>query len=355
VAKGKTLQSYTKLFKELEAKGPRPVYFLYGPEEHTKREYLRAVVAAVLPEDKRAFNLDILHGDEFDKEAFNNRMSAFPLFAERRVVVIKKFEALATADKDFVLKRLEAGALPDGTVLVVEAGDLADGKLTVRTKKVIDFAKQNGVAVEFALLRREESEEWVRQKLAQAGVAVDPEAARLLVESVGEQLIDLANEVEKLAAYVGNGGRVTTDTVASVVGRYRTEEPWAFTESLGRKDTADLLRRMNKLLEGGVEPVVILGTLLRNVIQMLQVKLLVDEGTARGPRDVGAHLGRQPWLAGRLLEQAARFRQEELELYLENLRWADIRLKSTATSPRTIVETAVVASSQGKRLALSNI
>jgi DNA polymerase III delta subunit len=98
----------------------RPLYFLHGPEEFMKREFLRELMAAVLPEGDRTFNLDILYGDEFDPQAFDDRVQAFPLFAARRLVVLRNFDAISPSQRERVVERI--ASLPEGLVLVIESG-----------------------------------------------------------------------------------------------------------------------------------------------------------------------------------------------------------------------------------------
>ena len=98
---GRTLQRYKKLFDDLKKKGPLRAYFLYGPEEHIKKEFVAELIKTALAEENRTFNLDILHGDEFERDVFHDRISSFPLFTDRRMVIIKKFEALTTPNKPF--------------------------------------------------------------------------------------------------------------------------------------------------------------------------------------------------------------------------------------------------------------
>jgi len=94
---GRTLQRYKKLFDQLkDDKTRHRVYLLYGPEEFLKKEFVGELIKTKLSDKNRAFNLDMLHGDDFDRDLFNDRLSSFPLFAEQRMVILKKFEALAT-------------------------------------------------------------------------------------------------------------------------------------------------------------------------------------------------------------------------------------------------------------------
>ncbi|MEJ2720624.1 MAG: DNA polymerase III subunit delta, partial [bacterium] len=319
---GRTLQRYKKLFDGIKSGKPRGFYFLYGPEEFLKKEFISELIDAYLPSENRAFNLDIFHGDDFDRDGFDDRISSFPLFTSRRVVVVKRFDALTTPNKDFVIER--AQGLPDSVVLVVETP--ADKLDSARLKNIKKRADDKGLSFHFQHLSEDETIERVKARLQREGFTIDPEALDLLVESVGTHLIDLANEIDKIILSSDQGDRITRDTVAAVVGRYRTENLFALLDRLGKADEADVVHRLNRVIDGGDEPVFVLAMVIRRVIQLLHVCMLREEHGGRAGRPGGM----SSYQAALLVEQAKYFQRDELEIYLRNLRWADMKIKTSA-------------------------
>jgi DNA polymerase-3 subunit delta len=342
---GRTLQRYKKLFDSLKSGKPHRFYFLYGPEEFLKKEFISELIEARLSDQNRAFNLDIFHGDEFDRDSFDDRISSFPLFTEERMLVLKKFEALSTPHKDFVIDR--AVGLPDSVVLVTETA--VDRLDTARLKKLKKHADDTGLAFRFEHLSHDETVERVKARLHREGFAIEPDAMDLLVDSVGTHLIDLANELDKIVLSTDEGARVTRDTVAAVVGKYRTENLFAFLDHLGKRDQSDVIARLHRVIDGGEEPVFVLAMLIRRILQLLHVQLLMHE-SGRGGLQRG-RLGVSSYQATILLDQAKRFRLDELEIFLGNLRWADVKIKTSAARPQSLLETALVASETRKKLA----
>jgi hypothetical protein len=53
------------------------------------------------------------------------------------------------------------------------------------------------------------------------------------------------------------------------------------------------------------------------------------------------------------MDQAKRVNRDSLEVYLGNLRWADLKLKSSSIDAGHVLDTALIASSQRKSLAPS--
>lgn len=348
---GRRLDSYRKLFDDLRRGRLHRLYFLHGPEEHMKREFVRELVQAALPEGDRTFNLDILHGDEFDAQAFDDRLQAFPLFASRRVVVLRNFDALSPAQRDRVVERVVD--LPDGITVVVESGQ--EKLETAAHKRMAETAARHGAAHAFAALDESETMERVLGRFRREGCDIDPDALDLLVESVGTALIELVNEVDKIVLAAGDSRHITRDVVASVVGKYRTESLFSLLDGLGAAAPATTLPRLASLIDAGEEPVFIVSMLLRRVVSLMEVQcMLAERGRAvasdKALADAIAATA-SPFYAGRLREQASRVPPTALVFLLSNLRWADLRLKTTTLDPRCVIEEALLASDAGKTLA----
>lgn len=344
---GRALQRYKKLFDEVKRGRPKRIYFLYGPEEFLRKEFIAELVKAALGEKNRAFNLDIFHGDDFDRDAFSDRVSSFPLFTDRRMVILKKFEALSVANQDAVLERL--GNLSESVVVVIEA---SGAKLeTARLKRLGEIADSEGLSFCFQPLSDDEAVDRARARIEREGFRIEPDALSLLVDSVGTRLIDLANEVEKIVLSSDPGATVTRENVAAVVGKYRTENLFAFIDRLGRDDAAATVSRLNRIIDGGEEPVFVLSMLIRRVTQLLHVRLLADEGesSARAVSDKLAGLV-SPFQISILVDQARRFDTRGLGVYLDNLNWADRLIKSSSVAPGHLIEVALVASAERRTL-----
>ena len=345
------LAGYKKLFDEVRQGRLKPLYFLHGPEEYMKREFVRELIHAALPESERTFNLDILHGDEFDPYAFEERLQSYPLFAARRVVVLRNFDALSPSNRDRVIER--AAAIPPAVTLVVES---IDEKLeSAAHKRLATVASQGGVAFAFSSLDESETLERTLARFRREGVRIDPDALDLLVESVGTQLMDLTNEVDKILLSAADSKTVTRDGVAAVVGKYRTESLFSLLDGVGVAPPAVTLARLSSLVDAGEEPVFLVSMMLRRVVALLEVRHVVAErrGSVASDRALSEAIAatQSAFFAGKLREQASRTTPRALETLLSNLRWADLKLKTTSLEAKYLVEEALVAAEVGKALA----
>jgi DNA polymerase-3 subunit delta len=348
---GKALSAYRKLFESVKKGTVHDLYLLYGPEEYLKREFIKELTAAALPDQNRAFNLDIIYGDEFERHAFDDRINSYPLFTDRRMVILRNYKDLSTANKDYVNESL---AVSNSSLVVVV--ETPNEKLdTARLRTLSKTAESRGLSFNFLRLDERETIERISGRFRREGFEIESGALDTLVESVGTQLIDIGNEVEKIMLAAGESRQVTTQLVTDVVGKYRTEHLFSLLDVIASRNPGVLVRKLNKLIDGGEEPVFILTMLLRRVVLLMEVVAIVSQygkaaSSGKGLADRMATTS-SPFYADVLRRQATNFDKAALNTLLENLRWADLKLKSTALDSKTVIEEALLASHLGKSLA----
>jgi len=148
-----------------------------------------------------------------------------------------------------------------------------------------------GVVVEPAARRGRALEEWLRQRAQVDGLAVTEEAARLLVQWVGEDPGLLLGEVRKAALAGGPDNRgVGEAEVRAVVGEHRVSAVFDLTRALERRDLGQALRTLDRLL-ASEEPMLILTMLTREVRTAWTVQVWRRRGQ---PVDQIARILRRP-------------------------------------------------------------
>ncbi len=70
------------------------VYYLRGKDDFLKESRVRELMDAVLEPATREFNLEVLRGDEVAADLLDTVLATPPMFAERRLVVLRDVSAL---------------------------------------------------------------------------------------------------------------------------------------------------------------------------------------------------------------------------------------------------------------------
>lgn len=204
--------AHRDLRKGIQSRSFERAYYFHGDDEYLKDEMIRQMTDAVVDPSTRDFNLDVRRGNEVDAESLLSLLSTPPMLAERRLVVVRDVQGLKK-DARAALERYLAAPAPDVVALLISPmGAKADASLVDST-----------AAVEFEPLTGDRVPKWVVHHVTNAlKSTITPAAVDLLVSGVGNDLPQLAAELDKLASY-SNGAEINEDAVSAVVGVRRGE------------------------------------------------------------------------------------------------------------------------------------
>src|SRR5213593_1921750 len=253
--------TFDALLRGLKQGGtPAAVYYLHGDEDVLKDEAVRALVDRMLDPGARDFNFDQRSVADLDPEAFHSLVNTPPLLAAARVVVLRGVENVRKTSKvrQALVRYLQAPNPTTLLILVQGAGEPPDAELA---------RLATSVAIE--PLPAPRVHKWVAHRARQLQLTLEPDAAELLVESVGNDLGALTGELDKLAAVVAgrtDGGRATRDDVAALVGARPGQTLQDLIDAALERRAAAAARMIEPVLEQagmtGVRILMALGTAL---------------------------------------------------------------------------------------------
>src|SRR5437588_6361272 len=199
------------------------LYLLHGNDEFTCREHLKKL----RQQGDYGFNNDSYIGGEVPLATITATCDTFPFLSETRLVVLEglpkkrkgeESPAESTDIKETKPKKARKGGksqaetrggfekglaeyilrLPESTTLIV----LVDEELAA-SSPLLKAAQEHGKVIQCTLPKGVGLENWISKRAQSSGVKITPEAAALLANFIGNQLRLLANELDKLATYVG--------------------------------------------------------------------------------------------------------------------------------------------------------
>jgi DNA polymerase III subunit delta len=240
--------------------------------------------------------------------------------AGMRLVIVEGVESWKAADVKAVAAYLKSPA--PGTTLALVAAEL---------KKDAAIAKAAAAAGDVLVwdVTARTLPRWVADQFKLHQAKADPEACRLLVELVGDDLYELAGEVEKLATWAA-GAEVTEADVDTLVPPRAESPPWKLTDAWGARDVGAVLREAEKMLDRTGDPVSrtiprLVGSLTRHLERARGVHRLDEQGLS--PQAAASRLGMKPFPAQKLFGQVRNFSGVELDDALIRLAELDHALK----------------------------
>ena len=281
-AKGIT---YDDILRDLKAQKVSPVYYLMGEEDYFIDKLSDAIVEAALTEDEKDFNLDIVYGAEVDIEKVIELAHAYPMMAERRVVLVREAQAIRSLDG------LEAylAHLTPTTVLVFCH---KHGKLDAR-KAAAKAIQEVGVIFESKRLYDNQLAPFISQYFHQHNVDIEPQAIQMLAGHVGSDLSRLTTEMDKLLLAL-NGNRV--------VGAALVEEQTGMSKDFNDFELQAALAQRNifranqivKYYQGNPRSFFI-GRTLTNLFTFFSDVMLAYYAPDKSDAGIAAWLGKMEW------------------------------------------------------------
>ncbi len=343
-------------------------YLLHGDDEFTIREQAKSI----RQQGHFEYNQDTFYGGEVDLAALTATCNTMPFLTDQRIVVLeglpkrRRGEAATGAETDDAVDQsagttsggkakkgkkggknagsragFEKGLvecvaqMPDSTVLVVMVDEVLDSK-----NALFKTAEQFGKVIQCTQPKGTALESWITKRARNIGVSIEPEAAAMLANFIGNQLRLLANELDKLATYAGPGKTITIDTVRLLTAHVQEARIFDLTDALAQRNRKQALDILHDLLADGEPPLKLLSTIMWQVRSLLLIKELAQKGMRSG--QISSTLGMAPFMVDKGLKQVGKFTPTQLESAYRQLLATDAALKRSRMTPEMALDLLVV-------------
>ena len=177
---------------------------------------------------------------------------------------------------------------------------------------------------------------WAERFARARGRRLDDDAAALLIETVGRDLMVLASEVDKLAAAVPEGRAIAAADVHRIVAAAREHGNFEMVDALCARDAGAAVRLLRHALDEGAQPIAIVGAIAASLRPLLAGADLLRRG--RGAADAERVLGVAPYQRRGFQQGLRAYAAGELRRALVRLVDLDVALKTGAGEPRALLE-----------------
>lgn len=331
------------LKKSLATKELLPVYILFGEDGYLKKFY-SSKISKLIAEPDDVFNYSRFEPSSDLQEVYDCTQQ-FPMCADHKYVELFDFDFEKCDKADFERLLSLISDLPDTTTLVVRFDTVDfDLKKSAKFKKLTAACeKAGGLSVNLAHRKTPELVKMLCDGALKRGCKFEPAAARLLVETAGEDISTLQNELTKLCAYK-KGETITADTVEQVSVKTVEASIYNLSKHIFTCDSTKALCCLDELLYMKIEPMAIFYTVSGSFVDMLRLF-----AAGRGGESAQALLEmyassykNKAFLLDNARNTLKKLDFNRLNLCFDAIIWADKALKSSGNDPRCILEQLIV-------------
>ena len=315
---------------------------LYGPDAGLIRERADTLARGVCPDLKDPFRVADLNAAALaaDPARLADEAAQMSLIGGRRVIRVRD-----GADRLAGLFAGFFGDAPGDGFIVVEATDLAASSAL---RRVFDNAPHATAIGCYPDTPRDRAA-LIRDSLRAHRITASGEAMQYLVEHLGSDRLLTRAELEKLALYAGDGGRVELDDVRISIGDSAALAMDDAVMAAAEGDAARVDRVLDRIFQEGQSPVSVVRAMLRHLHRLHVLAVRVAAGasaaevvrTARPPIFFRQEDG--------FKRQLMLWNEAELRGQLDRIAQAELHMKLTGLPAETICREAMIGIAQAAR------
>ncbi len=322
------------VLKHLQRGSLDPVYLFHGPDDFLLEKILKQIRETFIPEAARDFNLSIFDGDSrVNPGDIFDAVRSLPFLSSNRLIIVRRADHIPASDLEVLIPYLEK---PVDTTCLILVALKPDFRL-----KFFKCIKKLGHAVNFRELNDRQVIPWIKTEAREIGLNIQMEACRHLQEIVGNRSRTLHTELEKL--YLRHGSKeISVSEIKELSVYSRMYTIFELMDEISQRRKAQSLSILNRYLEeeGKDAAFGIIGMLTRQIRIIFQAKVFTSE---RVPKpEMAKKLGVPGFLVSKVLDQARRWQEDDLEKALVLLYQADGRLK-LGSQARLVLENFVLS------------
>lgn len=333
--------------KEVLSRNLKSLYLIYGEEKYLVKKYTEALINKVAGEEPSEFDYFVFDSDA-SLESICAAADRLPMMTEYICVVVKDYDINGLSDGDF--KELESFCenLESTTVLIFTmptydpAGKKDTGKKqgSGKLSKFVSMAEKAGTVLELkkpgdmALERQLVSwAEWNRCKLSQMNAAK-------IISNVGTDMTALKNEINKLCAFA-DGEIITEDMIRRLCVKNTEARIYSLSDYITRNDFNSTYRQLHFLFEQNEKPEIILSVLSSAFVDMYRMRAAAEAGKSISEVASDFKYGRREFVLKNAANNVRKYSTEALREILQVILETDIKLKSTRSDYKVLLETMI--------------
>ena len=342
---------------DMKSRKLAPGYVFVGDEAFFRKKCREAILQHLVPEDVRElslYDLDLADTElceVLDRARTPSLMAPFQVFFIRGV---RNLYGRGKHDEEFAAIQ-EYFANPNPDAMLVFVADHISIPADVRRMDLTDKERYERIretlgeycpVLELARVEEGDAASWAIQSAGSGGVKLDPDAARELVDSLGGDMMMIANELEKLILFVGEKKRIGLGEVETMVLAAKQRSFYELTDAISSRDRVRALEVLDAILRSGDGEDAAIGHLYM-LSRTFKQMLVIFERNVRDSRALWQALWQgfrlPPFAAEDVIRQARRYKsRRELTSAIRRVARADLALRSNAVSKRLVLESLVL-------------
>lgn len=299
------------------------IYVIYGEERFLMDQKLEAIKKEYQCNEEN-MNVSTYRGLDNSMEEILEDLSTPPFLTEKKMVILRNPYFLTTKkikkEMNEDVQFLEYLKKDNEDTIFVIFHDIKDFD---ERKKVVKELRKCATFFDIDKVNHYKLKDSTRQAIKRREAVIDEEALDLLLGRIGNNLVEMAMEVEKLCLYTKH---IDVKAVDVLVTKPLEENVFELTSALLNKQRQKMFSIYRDLLVLNEEPVKLIVLLAGQMRLLYQVKLLDRKGYT--DKEIASILAVNPYRLKYVRQEGKDFQIQDLLACLDQLSTLDVSIKT---------------------------
>jgi len=309
------------------------IIFIYGPDTYRLSRKLDEIIGQYQKIHKSGLNLRYFDLSEKDI-AFGDFIDEFgqtSMFKEKKLIIIKSIFSRSDFEEKF-LSEIKRFIEAEDIIIIVEKNKI------LSTNRLFKALKKKAQFQEFSLLKGKDLEKWAQKEIERYGAKIEVIALAKLIDSVGNDLWRLSNEIQKLINYRGKN-KITIDDIDLLIKPKIDPDIFQTINFMASRNKKEALKLLKKHIEKGDAPLYLLSMISFQFRNLLIIKELVERNVPYS--FIAKESGINPYVVKKTYPQVRQFTLSELKKIYQKIFEVDSAIKTGKIDPEMALDLLV--------------
>lgn len=317
------------------------IKLLINQESFLFERYFKRLLVLFADLPNHEFNYDRVSAARTSAAQVVDLCDTVPVMSDFRAVVIEDIELFKKNDLELLAAHFKN---PNPKCHIIMTGQKID-KRTSFYKNLLAV----GEVTEFEALYANQVLPFLHTECKNLGLVAEPGSLELLFDRVGNSLMSLVNELEKLKLYVQPQNKITVDHVGQLIGSGPVLNLFVLSELVAKKKLGPLSDLLTRLFDQGESPIMLMAIVVGHFRKLILAKsFLADAGARENGTALAAVLKVSPYFAKDYAAQCRGFSLAELKALYRRLMDVSLGMRNSGAAAETWFFSFVQAVSLGR-------
>lgn len=314
------------------------VYFIYGNESYLIKHYCSQIINRF--DDGTGFNLQKFDADSEPQQIYN-AVCQLPFMSNQKCVSLcdADFEKMGESSLSIIQEAIRCAG--EHCVFLIWFSSIEGNISKEKTKKLVELIKETGgIICQLNKKTPAEIQRILCSGAAKRGCHLDMPTAKYLIDQCSDDLTNLVTELDKLCAFVGKNGNITTKDIDKICIRTIDVKAYQLGSAILSGKADEAISLLDDLLYMNYASELIFGAIVSPFADIIRMRIRKDRSLGDVAADFG--YGKRDFVLKNALSASNKLDDKKLDLCIKALNDCDSAIKSSTLPQRIALEQLTV-------------